>query len=74
MRELPDLPAGLEFVGPEPTEQEKRLMAEQKAEQEAFQERLSDYNRVVAFISIGLAVVLLVGSLLWISGGALYSG
>jgi hypothetical protein len=66
--ELPDLPAGLEFVGPEPTEQEKRLMAEQQAEQEAFQERLSDYNRVVAFISIGLAVVLLVGSLLWISG------
>jgi hypothetical protein len=35
---------------------------------EAYEERLSDYNRVVAFISIGLAVVLLVGSLLWISG------
>ena len=54
--EPPDYPPGLEFVGPEPTEGE------------AFRERLSDYNRVVASASVGLAVVLLVGSLLWISG------
>ena len=66
--EPPDYPPGLEFVGPEPTEEEKRLMAQQQEEEEAFRERLSDYNRVVASVSVGLAVVLLVGSLLWISG------
>ena len=66
--EPPEYPAGLEFVGPEPTEEEKRLMAQQREEEEAFRERLSDYNRVVASVSVGLAVVLLVGSLLWISG------
>ena len=67
--EPPDYPAGLEFVGPEqPTEEEKRLMAQHQEKEEAFRERLSDYNRVVASVSIGLAVVLLVGSLLWMSG------
>ena len=66
--EPPDYPPELEFVGPEPTEEEKRLMAEQREEEEAFLERTSDYNRVVASVSVGLAVVLLVGSLLWISG------
>jgi hypothetical protein len=64
----PDYPPELEFVGPEPTEEEKRLMAEQREKEEAFRERLSDYNRVVASVSIGVAVVLLVGSLLWLSG------
>ena len=66
--ESPDYPPESEFVGPEPTEEEKRLMAEHREEEEAFRERLSDYNRVVASVSVGLAVVLLVGSLLWISG------
>ena len=67
--EPPDYPPESEFVGPEqPTEEEKRLMAEHREEEEAFRKRTSDYNRVVASVSVGLAVVLLVGSLLWISG------
>ncbi len=66
--EPPDYRPGLEFVGPEPTEEEERLMAQQQEKEVAFRERLSDYNRAVASVSIGLAVVLLVGSLLWISG------
>lgn len=52
-------PPGPEFVGPEPTEEEERLMAEQREEeQEAYWERLSDCNRVVGSVSVGLAVVL----------------
>jgi hypothetical protein len=68
--EFPQPPPELEYggVGENPTEEEKQMLAEEQKEMEAYQERLSDYNRVVAFISIGLAVVLLVGSLLWISG------
>ena len=67
--EYPQPPPEAEFgLGEgEPTEEERRLMAQQRREEQAFQERLSDYNRVVASVSIGLAVVLLVGSLLWIS-------
>ena len=68
--ESPRAPPELEYggVGENPTEEEKQMLAEQRKEEEAFEERFSAYNRVVAFISIGLAVVLLVGSLLWISG------
>ena len=41
--EPPEYPPGPEFVGPEqPTEEEKRLMAEYREEEEAFRERLSD--------------------------------
>jgi hypothetical protein len=65
-RAYPELEHGV--VGENPTEEEKQMLAEEQKEMEAYEERLSDYNRVVAFISIGLAVVLLVGSLLWISG------
>ncbi|MDQ5819315.1 MAG: hypothetical protein M3334_13225 [Actinomycetota bacterium] len=43
-------------------------MAEQREKEEAHQHRISDYNRVVSAIAIGVAVLLLVGSLLWISG------
>lgn len=64
----PDYRQELEFVSPESTEEEKQLMVEGQREQEAFQRQLSDYNRVIASISIGLAVLLLVGSLLWIRG------
>lgn len=66
--EPPDYPPEMEFGEPVGTEEEKQLMAEQQKEQEAFQQQQSDYNRVVASISIGIAVLLLVGSLLWISG------
>lgn len=70
--EYPEPPPELQFEGfsteEGPTDDEKKLMIEQREQEEAFQERLSDYNRVVSSVSIGLAVVLLVGSLLWISG------
>lgn len=65
--EYPRYPPELEFTGPNPTEEEKRLMAEQREEEEAFQERISDYNRVVSSIAIGAAVLFLVASLLWVS-------
>jgi hypothetical protein len=64
----PDRLPELQFGGPEATEEEMQLRLEQQNKQEAFQKQFSDYNRVVASISIGLAVLLLVGSLLWISG------
>ncbi len=65
----PGYQPGLLFdEGPEATEEEKQLMVEEQKKQEAFQKQLSDYNRVVASISIVLAVLLLVGCLLWISG------
>ena len=70
--EYPQPPPELRFGG-FPTEEgitddKKKLMIEQQEQEEAFQERLSDYNRVVSSISIGLAVLLLMGSLLWVSG------
>jgi hypothetical protein len=34
--ELPDYPPGPRFMGPEPIEEEKRLMAEPREEEEAF--------------------------------------
>ena len=70
--EFPQPPPELQFgefpTEEGPTDDEKKLMIEQQEQEEAFQERLSDYNRVISSISIGLAVLLLVGSLLWISG------
>ncbi len=66
--ESPNYRPEVEFEDPAATEEEKQLRDEQQKEQEAFQQQQSDYNRVVASISIGLAVLLLVGSLLWISG------
>ena len=66
--EFPQPPKQLEFVGENTSQQEKELITEQQRKEEAFQERFSDYNLVVSAISIGIAVLLLVGSLLWISG------
>jgi hypothetical protein len=66
--EYPEYPPELEFSGPNPTAEERELMAEQREKEEAYQHRISDYNRVVSAIAIGVAVLLLVGSLLWISG------
>ncbi|MGB3633738.1 MAG: hypothetical protein WA982_06835 [Rubrobacteraceae bacterium] len=65
--ELPEYPPELEFVGEEPTEQEKALMAEQREKEEAYQNQISDYNRVVSTIAIGAAVLLLVSSIVWVS-------
>jgi hypothetical protein len=66
--EYPEYPPGLEFYGPNSTAEERELMAEQREKEEAYRHRISDYNRVVSAIAIGVAVLLLVGSLLWISG------
>jgi hypothetical protein len=67
--EFPQPPPQLEYgVGDNPTEEEQKLMAEQRKKEEAYQERFSDYNRVVSSICVGVAVVLLVGSILWLSG------
>lgn len=69
--EFPQPPPQLEFgVGENPTEKEKEMMIEQREKEEAYQDRFSDYNQVVSSIAIGVAVVLLVGSILWLSGVA----
>lgn len=64
--EYPQYPQELEFVGESPTEEEKKVMAEQQEKERAFQGRISDYNRVVCSIAIGAAVLILVASILWI--------
>lgn len=67
--EFPQPPPQLEYgVGPNPTDEEKEMMVEQRRKEEAFQEEFSDYNQVVSVIAIGTAVVMLVGSILWLSG------
>jgi hypothetical protein len=68
--EYPEYPLELEYSGPgeDLTKEEKKQIAEYREEEEAFQREISDYNRVVTSIAIGVAVLLLVGSLLWISG------
>ena len=66
--EFPQPPKQLEFVGQNPTQEERELIAEQQGKEEAYQERFSDYNLVASSISIGIAVMLLVASLLWMRG------
>lgn len=65
--EYPQGSAQLEAVGPNPTDEERELIAEQRHKEEAYQKQFSDYNQVVSSISIGIAVALLVGSILWLS-------
>ena len=65
--EYPEFPAELEYGGKNLTDKEKELIAEQRQKEEAYQKEFSDYNQVVASISIGVAVLLLVGSILWLS-------
>jgi hypothetical protein len=64
---FPEYPRELEFVGEDPTREERALMAEQREKEEAYGERISGYNRVVSTVAIGAAVLLLVGSILWLS-------
>lgn len=66
--EFPRYPRELEFVGENPTPEEERLMAEQREKEEAYGGRISAYNRVVSAVAIGMAVSLLVASILWLSG------
>jgi len=61
----PAYPAEIE--GRASTPEEKQKLEEYRAEERAFQKTSSNYNLVVASISIGVAVLLLVASLLWIS-------
>jgi hypothetical protein len=57
-------------MGPsdERTPEQERKIEEYREKEKAFQEEFSRYNMVVATISIGFAVLVLVGSLVWISG------
>lgn len=65
----PRYPEEAEMAEPgERTPEQERELAEYREKEKAYQEAFSDYNLVVASISIGLAVLLLVGSLVWISG------
>jgi hypothetical protein len=54
-----------------PTPEEVQLMREYDQRQAAYGEQVSDYNQVVSSIAIGVAVVLLVGSILWLGGLAM---
>lgn len=64
----PAYPAGLERPGGERTPEEQTKIEEYRDEEGAYRRASSDYNLVVACISIGFAVVVLVASLVWISG------
>lgn len=66
--EFPEYPPGLDLVGENPTEEEKERLAEQQKKEDAYQEQYSNYNQVVASIAIGAAILLLVSSILWLSG------
>ncbi len=66
--EFPEEAPGLDFIGENPTEEERELLAEQREKEEAYQEEFSDYNQVVSSIAIGAAILLLVSSILWLSG------
>jgi hypothetical protein len=52
------------------TPQQRELLREYKYDQkiEAYEQRDDDYNQVVSVITIGIAVLLLVGSILWLRG------
>lgn len=65
--EFPRYPRELEFVGEDPTQEERALLDEQQKKEEAYGDRISAYNRVVSAVAIGVAVLLLVGSILWLS-------
>ena len=63
--EFPQPPPETEFGGSPSTEKEKELAAEQREKE--YQEPLSEYNKVVASIAIGAAILLLVISILWLN-------
>lgn len=67
--QYPPYPSGVE-QGPreQRTPEEQQKMEEYREDEKAFQEDISNYNLVVASISIGVAVLLLVVGLVWISG------
>ena len=65
----PAYPSGVEQgPGQERTPEERREIEEFRADEKAYREDSSNYNLVVASISIGVAVLVLVVGLVWISG------
>jgi hypothetical protein len=63
-----DYPEDAQRTPPEKrTAGQKEKIEEYHQKQKAFQENISTYNLVVASISIGAAVLLLVGSIVWLS-------
>jgi hypothetical protein len=66
--EFPEPPTELQFVKQNPTPEQEKLIREQDQREKAYEARFSDYNQVVASVAIGVAVALLVGSILWLSG------
>jgi hypothetical protein len=49
------------------TPEQKQKLEEFREKEKAYRENISNYNLVVASISIGAAVLLLVGSIVWLS-------
>jgi uncharacterized membrane protein SpoIIM required for sporulation len=66
--EPPSYPPELQSLGQNPTEEQQALLAEQQQKEQAFQQQVFVYNGVASLIAIGAGVVLLVGSILWLSG------
>ena len=44
------------------------MLSKRRQNWKAYHQQVSDYNKVVSSIAIGIAVVLLGGSILWLSG------
>lgn len=66
--QYPRFPEGLEEgPGETTTPEEKEKLEKYRAEQGVYEKASSNYNLVVASVSIGAAVLLLVSSLLWLS-------
>lgn len=65
----PDYPSGVgEESERQRTPEEQRKLEEYREDEKVYQRDVSNYNLVVASISVGVAVLLLVASLVWISG------
>ncbi|HEX2741033.1 MAG TPA: hypothetical protein VHM69_11350 [Rubrobacter sp.] len=67
--EYPEPPAEVQsaYEESDPTPKQEELIREQAQREKAYEAQFSDYNQVVSSISIGVAVLLLVGSILWLS-------
>lgn len=62
--QYPDYPSGLEGPEREFSPEEKQEVQEYREKRRAYEEAYSDYNLVVACISVSIAVLLLVGSVI----------
>lgn len=67
--QYPRFPPEAEVQGPneKTTLEQKKKIEEYREKENAYQKASSNYNLVVASVSIGIAVLLLVSSLLWLS-------